>query len=26
MKKVSTEWTLVCTACNLKRLWALRPG
>jgi hypothetical protein len=23
--KVSTEWTLVCTAYNLKRLWALRP-
>lgn len=26
MEKVSTEWTLVCTAYNLKRLWALRPG
>ena len=26
MDKVSTEWTLVCTAYNLKRLWALRPG
>jgi transposase len=26
MEEVSTEWTLVCTAYNLKRLWALRPG
>ena len=26
MEKVSTEWTLVCTADNLKRLWGRRPG
>jgi len=26
MEKVSGEWTLVCTAYNLKRLWALRSG
>ena len=26
MEKVSTEWTLVCTAYNLKRLWALKPA
>lgn len=25
-EKVSLEWTLVCTAYNLKRLWALKPG
>jgi len=25
MEKVSSEWTLVCTAYNLKRLWALKP-
>ena len=25
-EKVSTEWTLICTAYNLKRLWKLRPG
>ena len=25
-EKVNIEWTLVCTAYNLKRLWALRPG
>jgi transposase len=25
-EKVSIEWTLVCTAYNLKRLWALKPG
>ena len=24
--KVDLEWTLVCTAYNLKRLWALKPG
>lgn len=26
MDKVSTEWALFCAACNVKRLWALRPG
>jgi len=25
MEKASTEWTLVCTAYNLKRLWAPKP-
>ena len=25
-EKVNLEWTLVCTAYNLKRLWALKPG
>lgn len=25
-EKVNLEWTLVCTAYNLKRLWALQPG
>jgi hypothetical protein len=25
-EKVSLEWTLVCIAYNLKRLWALKPG
>lgn len=25
MEKVSTEWALVYTAYNLKRLWALKP-
>ena len=26
MQKVSLEWDLVCTAYNIKRLWALKPG
>ena len=26
MKNVSLEWDLICTAYNVKRLWALRPG
>ena len=26
MKNVSLEWDLICTAYNIKRLWALRPG
>lgn len=26
MQKVSVEWDLVCTAYNVKRLWALKPG
>ena len=26
MQKVSLEWDLICTAYNVKRLWALRPG
>ena len=26
MQKVSLEWDLICTAYNLKRLWALKPG
>ena len=26
MQKVSLEWDLVCTAYNVKRLWALKPG
>ena len=26
LEKVSLEWDLVCTAYNIKRLWALRPG
>ena len=26
LQKVSLEWDLVCTAYNLKRLWALKPG
>ncbi|MCK4514004.1 MAG: IS1182 family transposase [Spirochaetaceae bacterium] len=25
-QNVGNEWTLVCTAYNLKRLWALKPG
>lgn len=25
-EKVNLEWTLVCTAYNLKRLWAMKPG
>ena len=25
-KKVGNEWTLVCVAYNMKRLWALKPG
>ena len=26
IEKVGIEWTLVCSAYNLKRLWALKPG
>lgn len=26
MEKVALEWDLVCTAYNVKRLWALKPG
>ena len=26
VQKVSLEWDLVCTAYNVKRLWALKPG
>lgn len=26
MKKASLEWDLICTAYNVKRLWALKPG
>jgi transposase len=26
LEKVAIEWTLVCSAYNLKRLWALKPG
>jgi hypothetical protein len=26
LQKVSLEWDLICTAYNVKRLWALRPG
>ena len=26
LQNVSGEWNLVCTAYNIKRLWALNPG
>lgn len=26
LQNVSVEWNLVCTAYNIKRLWALNPG
>ena len=26
MQKVTLEWDLVCTAYNIKRLWAIKSG